>query len=268
MERQSEDGDVRANSTETQRVSEGAAAKGNKKQREKKPYARKNNGQKWIPTASTRSEENVTSSTAAAAAAASAVVATPVTFPSVMLLRLTYWLNRTLNKSVNAGMYGFRHATAFEPCVILASTARKIIVITHDEWKSMLPYFNNVTTCLKNKERKTVFVPGEDCIAFGFAVRLTFGKPCVTLYRLDDDAGEQYSPFSMSESEWNTMVSHVPNINGYLNQLESTSASNNKYVHDSLTSPDRPNATAAAADNNFYDRLAGEVYAFRSLPST
>lgn len=252
MERQSEDV-VRADIIETQREAEGAKFT---KKRVKKPYARTHGGQKRKrdPRTVTTDEAKTTSTTP------DTIVAAPVvTLPSVMLLRLTYWLNTALNKSINAGMYGFRHDAAYEPCVILANTSGKNIVITHDEWKSLLRYFNEVTLCLKNKQCKTIFVPGEDCIAFGFAVRLTFGKPYVTLYRLDDeDDGKQFSRFSLTESEWDAMVVHTPNIIGYLNQLESTSESKNKLVRDSLASTERPDV---------YDRLAEEVYAFRKLPS-
>lgn len=68
--------------------------------------------------------------------------------PNVMLLRLMYFLNKT----INTGIYAFRHDTALKPsCVILAGMDRKSIVITHNKWKRMLQYFKDVTVCLNKK---------------------------------------------------------------------------------------------------------------------
>lgn len=66
------------------------------------------------------------------------------------------------------GPYGFRHDTAYKPYVMLINTDRKLIVITYEEWKRMLLFFEDVTVCLNNKETKTILVTGEDCVAFGF----------------------------------------------------------------------------------------------------
>lgn len=63
---------------------------------------------------------------------------------------------------------------------------------------SVLLYINYVTAY--NKQTKTIFVPGEDCIVFGSTVLLTFGKPYVTLFRLDDTNKEQYSYMCQTDS--------------------------------------------------------------------
>ena len=162
-------------------------------------------------------------------------------------------------------MYGFRHDKAIEPCVLLASTDQKLLVITHDEWKCMLPFFNDVTMCLNNKQMKTIFVPGEDTIAFGFTIRLNFGKLCVTVFRLDDINEEQYSPFGMTKSEWNALIIHVPTINRYLERLESRSESYNKYVRGSLTSNLSTNDIANHDNDDTYLRLAEELCAIRNF---
>lgn len=238
MERQSEDG--LSATGKVQRENRGAA----KQQRKKKPYTSKT--QKHDNNIATAEQEKLPAIAAA--------------LPNIMLLRLTYWLNRTYNKTVNTGMYGFRHDTAIEPCVLLASTDRKLLVITHDEWKRMLPYFNDVTVCFNNKQIKTIFVPGEDCIAFGFTIKFTFGKPHVTLFRLDDTNEEHYSPFGMTESEWNTLIIHAPTINRYLDRLQNSSDSY-KYVRGSLTTDLPP----TEGNDDTYLRLANELYAVRNF---
>lgn len=177
-----------------------------------------------------------------------------VTSPSVMFLRLTYWLNSTLTKSINVGMQALSKPYDFEPCVILANTERKVLRITRDEWNNMMLIMNDVSIDVDKKEKKTIFVPHEgDRTAIAITVRTMFGKLRVTLFKF----GPESSPFCLTEKEWYVLVKHVPIISAHLNQLENEKASVNERIRGLLTS-----FTEQAEPAHAHNRLADEVAAF------
>lgn len=152
-----------------------------------------------------------------------------------MFLRLSYWLNKALTKSVNVGLINtLIHGNVYEPCVSLTNTGRKVLCVSHDEWNSMMAYADVVSYSVENKTKNTIPVLGEDCVIASYTVKPLFGKMYITLYRYDKD--EMSSPFVLSEHEWKTMVKCIPNINAHLRQLVSEKDVNNMYIHQELTS--------------------------------
>lgn len=177
-----------------------------------------------------------------------------ITSPSVMFLRLTYWLNSTLTKSINVGMQALSKPDDFEPCVILANTERKVLRITRDEWNNMMFIMNDVSIDVDKKEKKTIFVPHEgDRNTIAITVRIMFGKLRVTLFKFEPES----SPFCLTENEWYVLVNHTPIISAHLNQLENEKASVKERIRDRITS-----FTTQAEPAHAHDRLADEVAAF------
>lgn len=184
-----------------------------------------------------------------------------INLQSGMFLRISYWLNVTLTKSVNAGLYAFDRVVEYEPCVMLANTDRKVFAVTHEEWNRMMTYINDVTVCLVKKERKTIFVPGDDDIFIAFTIRMMFGKMYVQLYRFN---GEEKTspPFVLTVEEWNVMVNHIPNVNGHLSRLVIDKVTINERIRNKLMSTMTERVEGEVVDSQGYDRLAEEVTAF------
>lgn len=212
-------------------------------------------GQSHSNTAVKTTEENATSSLPTA----NVMIAEQITDKSTslhegMFLRLTYWLNNTLTKAINAGLYRFSPTKSYEPCVIFTNTNKKIFPITHREWDSMSSYINEVTVCMEKKEKKTIFVPQEDAIAHAYTIRPLFGKMYVTLFTFDND--KLTSPFVLKEDEWNMVVKCMPTVQSHLRKLVHNASVINEYVQSEQTTPE------SASDIQAYDRLVGEIHAF------
>lgn len=171
-----------------------------------------------------------------------------------MLLRLTYWLNNTLTKAINAGLYSYSQSKLYEPCVTFTNTNKRFFRITQNEWNCMLTYINEVTLSLENKEKKTIFVPNEDTIAIAVTIKPLFGKMYVTLFMFLDE--KLSSPFVLNEDEWNMMVKCIPTVDLHLRKLTHNASIINDYVHSKHTSPEH------ASDIQAYDTLLSEIKAF------
>ena len=173
-----------------------------------------------------------------------------------MFLRMTYWLNSTLTKSVNAGLYAWDHSDVYEPFVMLAGTNLdgKVFGLSHNQWSKLTSRMNDVSSCLINKQKKTLFVDADLAVS----VKQMFGKQYVTLFGLTENVGKLLS-IILTEQEWNVLVNQAVNISGYLGQLAGDKASTNQYICDKLK---RTEVSDGDDDIAPYNRLAEEIKAY------
>lgn len=179
---------------------------------------------------------------------------------TTMFLRMTYWLNGSLTKSINTGLYAWTRSDSYEPYVMLAGTNSdgKVFGISSNQWSTLTSRMNDVTSWLINKQKKTLFIDADLAVT----VRQLFGKQYVTLFGFTEKEGKPTS-FILTEQEWNVMVNQAVNISGYLGQLADDNASTNRYICDRLTQ-------SAAADEERpapYNRLVEEINAYMRYAS-
>lgn len=171
-----------------------------------------------------------------------------------MFLRLTYWLNSSLTKAINAGLYSVHNPKLYEPCVVLTNTNKKVFCVPHSEWNAILLYVNEVSAYIEKKEKKTIFIPQEECIVAACTIRPLFGKVYVTFFTFDNDI--MSSPFVLTGQEWDMMIMCLPNINSHLNKLTHDTSVINEYVQREQTTLEN------ASDIQASDRLVDELKAF------
>lgn len=176
--------------------------------------------------------------------------------PTTMFLRITYWLNSALTKSINAGLCALAHPDVYEPYVMLASANSdgKVFGISHKQWIVLMSRMNDVTSCFINKQKKTVFIDFD----LALAVKQMFGKQFVTLFGFTDE--DRMSPFLLTEQEWKVMVNQAINISGYLSQLDGEKVTMNQHICDKRTHKSAEDEKEEK-DTAPYDRLAEEVKA-------
>lgn len=183
-----------------------------------------------------------------------------------VFLRMTYWLNASLTKTINVGM--FPCPAYFIPSVAIVDSTTAFFYITYEQWNRLTQYINNVTVHLDKCEETTVYVTGEDTVDVVIAVKQISGNLSVELTEFDTD-----TVVTLTKDEWIMMVNHlVPRVTKHLNHLVAEETNISSYIHRRI----RKCYMMSTDDDDDYDddfrvsplyvRLKEEVEAYVKFP--